>query len=99
MDIIANDLPVFSSDISEYNGAKNYFDRNHESLVAHMNDLNNMWTGEAHDQFVSTFAQDETKIVRLADLLNEMLSELRFAHEEYTRCESTVSGIIESIAV
>ena len=89
MELIANDLPRFEQDISDYNSAKLNLDKNYEMLVAHMNELNNMWEGEAHNQFLETFQADSVRVAEMLDVLKEIHSQLRFAHTEYTGCENT----------
>ena len=99
MDIIANDLPRFQQDISDYDAAFQSLQDGSDQLTAHMNDLSRMWEGEAHDQLMETFSADQRRVDELRLMLNDLLSDLRFAHTEYTSCENDVAGIIESIQV
>ena len=99
MDVIANDLAKFEQDITDYDGSFTRLDRAQLQLLAHMNELQNMWEGEAHDQFMETFSKDYQKVVNMVDFLKEVLPDLNFADKEYTSCESSVESIIESMDV
>ncbi len=68
-------------------------------MVDHMNALNNMWEGEAHDQFLQTFSVDREKTFQMIDDFGKILEELRFAHTEYTLCENSISNMIDSMPV
>ena len=99
MDLIANDLEKFNQDIEDYHGGYNDLTENHEALVSDMNALNSMWEGEAHNQFMETFAADEQQVSEMIKTLLEVYNDLVFASEKYTDCENSVSGIIAGITV
>ncbi len=99
MSIIANDLVRFNEDISDYHSQEQELNRNFESLVTHMNALNNMWKGEAHDTLMESFSIDRDQSMTMIDHIREIYNELVFAHNEYTNCEGTVANIIDGIPV
>ena len=99
MSIIANDLSRFNQDISDYHISEQELNRNFEQLITHMRELNSMWEGEAHEQLMQTFSVDQNQAQAMVDHIREVYNELIFAHSEYSNCESTVAGIIDSIPV
>lgn len=99
MEIIANDLNRFDEDIEDFKGFFKELNSNYEMLVTHMNDLNRMWEGEAHNQFLETFSVDSNKVMDMLKLLEEISNDLVFAHSEYSSCEEIVASIIDSISV
>ena len=99
MEIIANDLPRFKQDITDYSGLYNSLMKQWEEMITHVSELNSMWEGEAHNEFMSTFETDRQKMQELTDFLQQLLQELSNAHTEYSQCENQVSGIIDSIGV
>ena len=99
MDVIANDLTKFGQDISDYNQMLNRLDADQVQLLTHMNELQNMWEGEAHDQFMETFNKDYQTVISMVNFLKEVHGDLTYADTEYTDCESSVESIIESMDV
>lgn len=99
MEIIANNLNKFDEDITDFKGVFEEMKSNYEMLVTHMNDLNRMWEGEAHNQFLETFSVDSAKVMDMINLLEEISHDLRYAHNEYSNCEVKVATIIDSINV
>ena len=99
MDVIANDLPRFEQDITDYSASFNRLDQAQLQLLSHMNELQNMWEGEAHEQFMETFSNDYKKVLDMVAFLKEVLGDINYADKEYTSCENSVSGIIESMNV
>ncbi len=99
MDVIANDLAKFEQDITDYNGSFSRLDKAQLQLLAHMNELQNMWEGEAHEKFMETFGNDYQKVLAMVDFLKEVLGDMNYADKEYTSCESAVGGIIDSMEV
>lgn len=97
MSLIANNLPAFDTDIQDFGAQLLELRRHFEETVQHMNDLNSMWEGEAHNEFMNTFEIDRGKTEEAMNMLQRILEDLRYAHAEYTTCENTVSGIIDSI--
>ena len=68
-------------------------------MTDHMNALNNMWEGEAHDEFLATFEEDRQKTIRMIEDFKKVLDELRFAHTSYTECENNVASMIEQMPI
>ena len=97
MERIANNLPTFEGDITNYDGAYQSLIGHFTDLVTHMTELNAMWEGEAHEEFLQTFHIDEEKVNQMNDDFKEVLEELRFAHREYTTNENNVASIIDEL--
>lgn len=96
---MANDLGRFDGDIGDYNKFYQSLIGHFGEMVDHMNALNNMWEGEAHDQFLQTFSVDREKTFQMIDDFGKILEELRFANTEYTLCENSISNMIDSMPV
>lgn len=97
MDVIANNLPQFDGDIQDYNAGYNGLTQAFDQMVLHMNDLNSMWEGEAHEQFKQTFNVDQQKTKQMLDDVLRVYNELKFAHSEYTTCEHNVSALVNDL--
>lgn len=96
---IANNLPVFNNSISDYDRAYQALVRDFSEVVSQITALNAMWTGQAHDALMERFRVDQNDTQAMLDYLRELLDDLRYAHQEYTRCENAVAGIIDAIRV
>ena len=96
---MTNDLITFQNDINDYNYYCTNLEQHFQDMVDHMNALNGMWEGEAHDTFLQTFESDKQKTLSMIEDLKRILAELRFAHTQYSDCENTVSAMIEQIPV
>ena len=99
MDVIANDLERFGQDITDYNQMLTRLDADQISLLTHMNELQNMWEGEAHNQFMETFNKDYEIVLQMVEFLKELHGDMTYADTEYTECESSVGNIIENMNV
>ena len=97
MERIANNLPTFEGDISNYDAAYQSLLNHFSDLVTHMTELNAMWEGEAHDEFLTTFHIDEDKVNQMNDDFKEVLQELKFADKEYTTNENNIASIIDEL--
>ncbi|MDC7292482.1 MULTISPECIES: hypothetical protein [unclassified Butyrivibrio] len=97
MDVIANNLPQFDGDIQDYNSGYTQLSQAFDQMVIHMNELNTMWEGEAHEELKNTFSNDQQKTQTMLDDVLRVYNELKFAHSEYTSCEQKVSGIINDL--
>lgn len=99
MEQIANNMPRFENQIQGFAGALSSLTAEFEEMTAHMNALNNMWTGEAHDEFLQTFGADAKKVQNMLEYMRTLLANLNYAESEYTNCEQTVGNMIEQISV
>lgn len=97
MDVIANNLPQFDGDISEYESFRTGLQNSFNELVANIEQLNTMWEGEAHEQFKATFTTDRQKSEKMLEDVLRVENELKFAHSEYTTCENNVANIIAEL--
>ena len=99
MNRIANDMEKFEDQIQKFDNALNKLETGFEEMAIHMRELNSMWTGEAHDEFLITFENDEKMVLKMIEYMKVLLSNLNYADTEYANCESTVSHMIEQIVV
>lgn len=97
MQPIANNLPSFNTDIDSYNTAFQSLLGHFNDLVTHMQELNGMWEGEAHEEFLQTFSIDQAKVDDMNEDFNQVLEELRYADKEYETCEGKVAGLIDQL--
>lgn len=96
---IANNLSTFKNNIEDYDRGYRDLVRDFEAVTSHMKALNSMWTGEAHDALMQRFERDRGITKDMIDYMKQILDDLRFANTEYTKCENTVAGIVDSIKV
>lgn len=99
MEQIANDMSRFENQVQEFAGALNSLMTEFEEMSLHMGELNNMWTGEAHDELLWSFSEDSKNIRSMLEYMKILLSDLYYADEEYTDCEQRVRNIIEQLSV
>ncbi len=96
---MANNLETFNGDISDYNNHLENLKAHFEDMVNHMNAMNNMWEGEAKDELLQTFETDRHKTNTMIDDFKSILRELRFAHTEYSDCETNVASMIDQMPI
>ncbi|SFB82452.1 WXG100 family type VII secretion target [Butyrivibrio sp. YAB3001] len=96
---MANNLESFNGDIDEYRVHLQQLTDHFNEMITHMSELNSMWEGEAHNDFLSTFEVDKSKTFAMLDDFKKVLSELEFAHTEYSQCENNISNMIEEMSV
>lgn len=99
MELIANNLSTFDSDIINYTDAYGKLDQSQSDLNTHIGELNAMWQGEAHDTMVETFSKDYKDVLKIVNFLKEINNDLTYAKTEYTNCESNVSNIITGMEI
>lgn len=99
MEQITNDLPRFENQIQEFSGALNNLKAEFEEMSVRMGELNGMWTGEAHDEFLRTFGEDARKVRSMLEYMEILLSNLNYADDEYRNCEQTVRNMIDQLNV
>lgn len=99
MDRIANEMASFEGRKQDFANALRKLEENFNALATHMRELNNMWTGEAHDEFLKTFADDEKTVQSVIQYMRILSNNLNYADIQYTTCENTVSNIIDQIVV
>ncbi len=96
---MANNLETFNGDISDYNVYYQNLVQHFNDMVNHMNALNSMWEGEAHNEFLHTFDVDKQKTQNMISDFRKILEELRFAHAQYSDCERSVASMINQMPV
>lgn len=96
---IANTLPTFKGDIGVFESTLQSLKKNYESFATGLSELNAMWEGPAHEQLMMELRKDCAEMDNCIKFLDTYLSDLNFAHEEYSRCENTVSGLVDAIRV
>ena len=98
MSVMANDLRSFGSDVRSYTQAATQLRSEYETLLADMQALQGMWTGEAHESLEQRFMADYQTLGSVVEYLEAMGRSLENAEKEYTSCENTVSGIINGLS-
>lgn len=96
---IANNLSTFKNSIEDYERGYRNLVKDFDTVVAHMRALNGMWTGEAHDILMQRFEKDRRSTQEMIDYIRQILDDLVYAEVEYTKCENTVAGIVDSIRI
>ena len=94
MELIANDLRMLVQDITEYNQYYNALNADQLNLLIHMNELQDMWEGDGHEQFVDAFNKDYRQMVNIVNFLREVLEDITMADKEYSSCEASIANII-----
>ena len=64
-----------------------------------MNTLNAMWTGEAHEAYEATTAEDIQAISALCDGMESVIRYESNAVTEYNKCERQVADLIAKIKI
>lgn len=98
-EIIANDLGRFGDSITEFGNACTALEKDFSEVVRHMEGLNAMWSGEAHDALLKRFKEDQANARKIIDFMKEILEDLNYAQTQYRGCENTVGSIVDSIKV
>lgn len=67
------------------------------SMIGHVNEMNEKWQGEAKDAFASEFFQDCGSLEELCDTIEKMISEMEDAKRTYASVMDEVDGLIHGI--
>ena len=94
---IANELERFKADIDTYDQSFQVIRNTYKEMFDQIKALDAMWTGTAHDAFMVQFGNDAERMEEIIKFAGEFLDDLRYAHNEYTRCESSVNDIVNSL--
>lgn len=62
-------------------------------------DLDQMWDGEANKAFNEQFQQDHKACEEMCQELREMINSFKHAREEYDKCESRVDELVRQLRV
>lgn len=85
---------------------KDRFDMNLKLIIIknNMNDmfesireLDTMWEGTAKSEFTNQFNIDYATLKDICKSIKEFMDCMKYASEEYTRCENTVNDLIDAI--
>ena len=98
-EMIANDPNRFSDTIQNYEAAYRTLERDYETVVRLMQRLNQMWSGQAHEEMVARFQQDQRLSEEVLGVVKEILGDLKNASEEYLKCDGNVKSIVDSIRI
>ena len=98
MSVMANELRHFGSDVQTYAQAATELRSAYQTLLEDVQALQAMWTGEAHDSLEQRFMGDYQMLGSVVEYLEAMGASLENAEQEYTSCESAVSGIINGLS-
>lgn len=98
-EMIANDPNRFSDTIQNYEAAYRTLERDYENVVRLMQSLNQMWAGQAHEEMMARFQQDQRMSEEVLGVVKEILADLKNASEEYRKCDENVRSIVDSIRI
>jgi len=96
---IANNLDRFAGDIETFKETVTDIENNLSKVYDGISSLNSMWTGTAHDEFVTQFNTDYEAMREILEMLNKFKGNLDYAKDEYNKCERSVSDLVNSIRV
>lgn len=90
--ILANDIETMQSLLDSINAD---MDRMYDAVHV----LNTMWEGKANAAFNVQFHKDQADMRELCKLIQKIIGYLRFAKDNYNKCENQVSSIVNSIKI
>lgn len=96
---IAVNISSLKGDIEELERTLNNLERSTNDAYARIQELNGMWTGQANAAFSQQFVNDYTSMQEICENIKSVLDCMRYAQNEYTSCENSVSGIISAINI
>ena len=96
---LGNELQGFKRDIDSFESTRGRVDQTAKRLFQAVLELNSMWEGAAHDAFEQSFKADNATVEEVLQFLTGYKNDLDTAHQEYTKCENNVSGIIGALRV
>lgn len=62
-------------------------------------ELDQMWDGEANKAFNEQFQQDHTACEEMCQELRQMINSFKHAREEYDKCENRVDELVRQLRV
>lgn len=62
-------------------------------------ELDQMWDGEANNAFNEQFSQDHKMCQQMCREIREMIDSFQHAREEYDKCESRVDELVRQLRV
>lgn len=98
-DVIANDLKQFQGNIASFKASYDTLVKDFDEVNRLMQELNAMWTGQAHDELLLRFETDKRQVQEMINYMKDILSHLNYADEEYQHCERDVKNMIDSMKV
>jgi WXG100 family type VII secretion target len=91
-DMLADDINSMEQNVVQLEAEYNH-------MFQQLQELNGMWSGPANSAFAVQFAGDLEAFKELTVTLQEIISGLKDAKQEYDSCEQRVSGIINTIRI
>lgn len=94
---IQNHLEQMRADIRNLENCMAVLRKNTENAFLHLEALDSMWNGPAHDAFRFQAEQDRIMMEQYCSWLQKYISSLQDALQTYTVCENSVSDIIREL--
>lgn len=91
------DTTTLSKTISDMEGSINNLKNELESIYQDIQELDAMWDGPANEIFNMQFESDRQEFISMCDDISEYIEKLRYAGNEYVKCESKVGDIVRGI--
>lgn len=89
--------PYLNADISRMRESLDALVTAKTQVYRCLENLSTMWDGPAHSTFTAQTRTDEMELQGLISELDDLISCLRFASQEYDRCTDEVDSKIASI--
>ena len=97
--IIGTNTQTMGRDISQYGTMVQMVETALGDAYSAINELNNTWTGPAHDALVAQFVSDKEIMDDMLKILRDYGTDLDNAKREYETCENNVDSLIRSMKV
>lgn len=94
---IAVNTDTLRNDITSMKEALSRIETQYKKMYEKIRELDSMWEGKTHDMFMTQVQKDNTDMEEMCNTISQLLECYTFADNEYVRCESQVSSIINAI--
>lgn len=91
------DTQYLSNDIKTMEEQKADLQKSKQLVFACMDEVNAMWEGQAHDQFLVQVMLDSQRLDALLSSINNLIECMQHAKAEYEKCSDAVSDKIASL--
>lgn len=98
-EIIEVETPSLEGGVNELKTALDNMKKHVTEVYEGVQELDAMWDGPANEAFVKQFTDDYNACMELYEELAELVECMRYAREEYDRCEQSVGSLIDGITI
>lgn len=92
-------ISTLSTDLAEMTRIAKQAKSNLDNLKTNIQALNSTWDGPSHNALAVQFDNDASTMEESLEALNKFLDLVRYARDEYTGCENSVSEKIDAVQV